>query len=175
MKESGQLSASLEDYLEAIYLIVQQKQAARAKDIVTHLKVRAASVTGALKQLSEKVLVNHAPYDIITLTRSGERLARDVFKRHQALYDFFVTVLGIDPQEAEESACKLEHVISAPILSRLIRFVAFVQDCPRVGAQWIQEFDSFCKRGSKTDTSCEACLIDCLRELRRSRTDPESG
>jgi len=48
------LSASLEDYLEAIYHIVQKKQAARAKDIVQRLRVKNSSVTGAMRALADK-------------------------------------------------------------------------------------------------------------------------
>lgn len=161
-----QLSASLEDYLEAIFLIVQKKQAARAKDIADELSVKASSVTGALRLLSEKGLVNYAPYDIITLTRQGEVMARDVLKRHNALYDFFKNVLGVNEQEAQDGACKLEHAISPEILRRLINFVGFVQQCPRVGSQWVQEFDSFCRHGSIGE-NCEACIADCLKELKK--------
>src|SRR5210317_1179120 len=112
MDENNQLSASLEDYLETIYLIVQKKQAARAKDISIELKVKASSVTGALRQLSEKGLINYAPYDIITLTSKGEQVAQDVLKRHRALYSFFRNIIAIDEQEAEKGACKLEHEVS---------------------------------------------------------------
>ena len=62
------LSSNMEDYLEAIYHISSKKQAARAKDISDRLKVNKSSVTGALRSLSEKGLVNYAPYDLITLT-----------------------------------------------------------------------------------------------------------
>jgi DtxR family Mn-dependent transcriptional regulator len=54
-------SSSLEDYLEAIYHIVHEKQAARAKDIVERLGVKNSSVTGALRVLSGKGLINDAP------------------------------------------------------------------------------------------------------------------
>ncbi len=60
------LTASQEDYLEAIYTISQEKMAARAKDISTHLDVRASSVTGALRTLGGMGLINYAPYDLIT-------------------------------------------------------------------------------------------------------------
>ncbi len=167
MEDTAHLSASLEDYLETIFLIVRKKQAARAKDIADHLQVKASSVTGALRLLSQKGLINYTPYDIITLTAEGEAAARDVLKRHEALYDFFTHVLGIDRKEAEEGACKLEHAISPAILQRLIHFVEFVQQCPRVGTQWIREFDSFCQRGSMGE-SCEECIKDCLKKVRKS-------
>ncbi len=166
MEDAPHLSASLEDYLETIYLIVQKKQAARAKDIADQLQVKASSVTGALRLLSEKGFINYAPYDIITLTSEGEQVARDVLNRHRALYHFFKDVLGVDGQEAEDGACKLEHAISPAILKRLICFVDFVQHCPRVGTQWVREFDSFCLRGTMGE-NCEECITECLKKLKK--------
>ena len=75
MATTQSLSSNMEDYLEAIYHISSEKQAARAKDISDRLKVNKSSVTGALRSLSEKGLVNYAPYDIITLTAVGEQVA----------------------------------------------------------------------------------------------------
>ncbi len=65
------LSASLEDYLEAIFHIVEAKGAAKPRDIVHELKIGASSVTAALKSLAAKDLVNYSPYDIVTLTKAG--------------------------------------------------------------------------------------------------------
>ncbi|MBN2108258.1 MAG: metal-dependent transcriptional regulator [Deltaproteobacteria bacterium] len=166
MEDNDQLSASLEDYLETIYLIVRKKHAARAKDIADQLQVKASSVTAALRLLSEKSLVHYAPYDIITLTAEGERLARDVLKRHQALYHFLLDVLGVGEEEAETGACKLEHSISPLVLKRLISFVDFVQQCPRVGTQWVKEFNSFCQRGAMGE-NCIDCINDCLKKVTR--------
>jgi DtxR family Mn-dependent transcriptional regulator len=61
------LSASLEDYLEAILRIVQEKQVARAKDVGKRLNVGRSSVTGALHALADRKLINYAPYDLRTL------------------------------------------------------------------------------------------------------------
>ena len=89
------VSASLEDYLEAIHVTVEAKGAARAKDIVNHMGVHNSSVTQALRSLSDKKLINYAPYDVITLTDSGRRIAVDVLKRHETLHAFLVKVLGL--------------------------------------------------------------------------------
>ena len=125
MPAREKLSASQEDYLEAIYHIVAEKQAARAKDISRRLGVNSSSVTGALRALAAKKLVNYAPYDVITVTTKGKRIARDIIRRHEALRDFFIKVLGIDRQVADEGACKMEHALPREILDRLIRFVEF--------------------------------------------------
>lgn len=164
--QENRLSASLEDYLEAIYLIVRQKHAARAKDIAQQLDVKGSSVTGALRQLSERGLINYTPYDIITLTAHGERLARNVLKRHEALYHFLKDILGLDEEVADSDACELEHAISSQVLDRLINFIEFIQQCPRVGTQWIKEFDSFCLNGSM-GANCEKCIADCLKKVKQ--------
>ena len=100
------------DYLEAIYHISSEKQAARAKDISDRLEVNKSSVTGALRALSEKGLVNYAPYDLITLTYEGEQVAKEVVRRHETLKDFFIKILLLEEDEAEEAACKIEATFS---------------------------------------------------------------
>ncbi len=166
---SKTLSASLEDYLEAIYRIVRIKHAARAKDISQRMGVNSSSVTGALHSLSEKRLINYTPYDIVTLTPKGEKIARDVFHRHTVLQEFFVKVLGLDIESAEESACKMEHEISSDILQRLTLFVEFIESCPRAGVKWIDGVGYFCENPESPE-DCEHCIARCLQDLQeRSR------
>ncbi len=143
MQSSPQLSASLEDYLEAIYHIVADKQAARAKDIVGRLGVHNSSVTQALRSLSDKGLVNYAPYDLITLTEAGEAAAAGVVERHQALRAFLVDVLGLDARRAEEDACKLEHDISAEVLERLRLLMTYRHRHPDEVPSWCEKRGDF--------------------------------
>ena len=162
------ISDSLEDYLEAIFHIVGEKQAARAKDIAQRLQVKASSVTGALRLLADKGLINYAPYDLITLTPVGKRLAKDVILRHETLREFFTKVLAVDQNEAEEAACKMEHAIPGKIVDRLVQYLEFVERCPRCRARWLSEFDSFCEAESVTE-DCEPCIAECLQELRQDQ------
>jgi len=145
LTKNQRLSASLEDYLEAIYHIVDKKQAAKARDIAQRLSVNSSSVTGALQILAKKGLVNYVPYDIITLTSEGERIARDVIHRHTSLQKFLVKILSVDKAEAEEAACKMEHVISPRIMERLVQFVKFFEKCPLGGVKWDNERGFVCK------------------------------
>jgi DtxR family Mn-dependent transcriptional regulator len=137
------LSASLEDYLEAIYHIVETKKAARAKDIVERLGVHNSSVTQALRSLSEKGLVNYAPYDLVTLTEAGLAAARDVVGRHRSLRAFLIEVLGLDPQQAEEDACRLEHDVSDDLAERLRAYMEFRREHPDLTIAWDPERGSF--------------------------------
>ncbi len=166
-----QLSASLEDYLEAIFRIVQEKQAARAKDIGNRLKVSRSSVTGALHALAERELINYAPYDVITLTDRGRSVAEDVVRRHEVLRDFFVKVLAVGPANAESAACEMEHAIPDAILERFVEFVEFVERCPRGGSKWIKGFGYYCD-SDKATGNCEACVQLVLDGVRsRKMTD----
>ena len=168
MGESASLSASLEDYIEAIAVIAAEKTAARVKDIASRLHVNSSSVTGALHVLSERGLVNYAPYELITLTPEGQTLADEVMERHQALRDFFVQVLEVEEPEAQEAACKMEHCVPPTILDRLGKFANFVNVCPRLQTKWIQDAGYFCQEADG-DGNCEQCIALCLDKLRRDR------
>ena len=145
------VSASLEDYLEAIYHVVEAKGAARAKDIVMRLGVHNSSVTQALRSLSEKELINYAPYDVITLTASGKHIALDVVKRHTTLSAFLNKVLGLPDQEADEGACRMEHAVNPAIMERLVKFVEYFENCPMNDVQWDEEVGFFCGKSNDKD------------------------
>jgi DtxR family Mn-dependent transcriptional regulator len=168
MQNKRALSASLEDYLEAIYNIIQKKQGVRAKDISKEIGVSRSSVTGALHALSEKELINYAPYDTISLTRAGRKLAKDIVRKHVVLRDFFVTVLGIERKVAEETACRMEHEISDLVLERLVQFVEFIDTCPRAGTRWVEAFGYFCENPNSLE-NCERCISACLNTVRREK------
>jgi len=163
------LTASLEDYLEAIFHIIAEKQAVRPKDIAKRLKVSNSSVTGALRSLADKGLINYAPYDVISLTPSGKTAAKDVVRRHEVLRDFFVKVLAVEELDADKAACRMEHAISKAILQRFIDFVNFVEVCPRAGAKWIAGFGYYCDHAD-TQENCEKCISLILEEVRKKKT-----
>ncbi|SDP66823.1 metal-dependent transcriptional regulator [Desulforhopalus singaporensis] len=161
MKEKTDLSASLEDYIEAIYHIIEEKLVARSKEISARLNVSRASVTEALRALSKKGLINYAPYEAITLTPEGKEVAEDVIFRHEALKRFFIEVLAIDEPVAEEGACKVEHAAPPEIIARMIKFTEFMGFCPRAGQEMIEGFADYCRHGKKSD-SCESCVSQCV-------------
>ncbi len=126
MKAGNRLSRSMEDYLETIYLVIRDQGEARSKDIVKRIGVSAASVTEALRVLDAKGFIRYVPYSLVTLTPVGAQRAREIFHRHETLRDFFVVVLGVDPETADSSACRVEHVISDEILESMITYTSSV-------------------------------------------------
>lgn len=145
MAITEKLSASLEDYLEAIYNLSSDGEAARSKDIAQCLEVSRASVTGALRSLADKELVNYKPYGVVTLTRQGKKIAGQVARKHGIIKSFFTEVLGVDSDEAHEAACKTEHALGATIVGRLLGFMEFVtQNDER--RELASQFKVFCEQ-----------------------------
>lgn len=159
------LTSNLEDYLETIFHIIEDKQAARVKEIAKRMGVNNSSVTGALKSLSAKGYLNYAPYDVITMTEKGEAAARDVIRRHEILKQFITDILSLDESIAEDAACRMEHAVTPEVLERIVRFVEFTQLCPRSGEEWIHGFKRFCEQDFRPDM-CQANADRCLGDLK---------
>ena len=147
------LSASLEDYLEAILNLSAGSKVARSKDIAEAVAVSRSSVTGALRTLADKGLVNYKPYGYITLTDQGWALAERVARRHNIIKSFFVNVLGVDPNAAGQAACKAEHALGPKIVARLLHFIEFTTANNANGFDLAKEFAKFCENKHNDSTS----------------------
>jgi len=170
MSEAMNLTPQSEDYLEAIFGAIAQKGIARAGEISRRLSVHKSTVTAALKGLAEKGLVNYAPYEPVTLTPAGRRVAVEVSRRHEAIQRFLMDVLAVDPAAADENACRMEHAMDSNVADRLLRFMDFVKRCPRGGEKWIRGYRHFCDEGPQ-GRHCEPCIEGCLADYRRSRAE----
>jgi DtxR family transcriptional regulator, Mn-dependent transcriptional regulator len=122
MRKNNGLSASQEDYLEAILNVADRSNVARSTDIAVELGVAKPSVTGALKLLAQRGLVNYKPYGCVTLTQNGVSQAGRVAKRHEIIKSFFTEVLGVEMTIAQKAACKAEHLLGPVIISRMRDF-----------------------------------------------------
>lgn len=143
--KSKQLSASLEDYLEAIFNLAGESDVARSKDIAKLLSVSKSSVTGALRLLRKKGLANYKPYEYVTLTGAGQAAAAEVVRKHNILKSFFIDVLGIDSDIAQQVACRAEHILGIEVIARLLCFIDFINHGNKNGYDFAGEFQRFCK------------------------------
>lgn len=121
--EPMSLSASLEDYLEAICQICSDGGVARMRDIARKLNVSTPSANAAVSRLGQAGLVSHERYEYIELTDRGRRYAERIVRRHQMLRRFLTQVLGVSPEVAERDACQLEHDVSPETTERLVNFM----------------------------------------------------
>ncbi len=139
---SEKLSASLEDYLEAIASIAGSSGETHAADIADSLGVSRPSVTVALRALASRGMINYRPYSTVSLTEDGRIRAASVLRKHRIVSRFFSEILGADEELADSAACRVEHAIGEEITDRLVEFLAFIDNCPmaaRGGFQYESE------------------------------------
>ena len=108
----------VEDYMKIIYRH-REKDFARSVDIARELGVSRPTVSVALKKMEASGLIFFHQDMGIGLTPEGERIAREVTERYNALYGL-LTDLGVDDETARDDACRMEHGISDRSLSALI-------------------------------------------------------
>ncbi len=137
------LTENAEDILEAIYLISKEKKVVRVKDVANLLKTSNASVTMALKSLSQKGLINHEHYGFIELTEKGKEIAEKIYERHKLLYEFLHETLALPAEIAEQDACRIEHYLSEEGLERIVKFIEFIKKCPEGSPIWLTNFYYF--------------------------------
>jgi len=117
------VTSSLQDYLEVILNLVQEKKVARVTDIAERLDIAKPSVIQALAVLKDKGLIRQDRYGPVELTEQGLRYALKIRHRHKIIYGFLTQVLGVSPEAAEEDACLVEHDLSSETFDRLLDFL----------------------------------------------------
>ena len=170
----AELTASMEDYLEAIHVLSQQKRVVRIKDIAKRMGVKMPSVTGALKVLSERGLVHHERYEDVELTPEGQQIGERICQRHEQLRDFLIDVLAVPPAVAEDEACKLEHAVAPHTLERLVKFAEFVRTCARGQPDFLRHFQHYLEHGEHPDECGQRRSADADHTAESGR-EPKSG
>ena len=133
MIKENQLSESLEDYLEAILELQTKNTVARSKDIALKMDIKRGSVTGMLKKLAARELINYEPYGYVTLTPLGKKIAKEIEGRHIMLKDFLFRLLGVDEKSANDTACRMEHAMDKDLFKKFKQFIATIDACPNCG------------------------------------------
>ena len=111
MRNGKDIGKSAEDYLESMIILKEKNGYVRSIDIAGFLGVTKPSVSNAMKRLREEGYIEMDRSGLITVTDKGMEIADKIYTRHKILKDFFVS-LGVDPDIAEEDACRIEHDIS---------------------------------------------------------------
>ncbi|MFW5913127.1 MAG: metal-dependent transcriptional regulator [Candidatus Hadarchaeota archaeon] len=145
------MSSSVEDYLEAVYLLVEEKDEVGTSDIASFLGVKLPSVTEMLRKLREKDLINYEKYGKITLTPTGKRMGEKISQRHEDLVSF-LKFLGVDEDSAQLDACKVEHVVGQNTMEKLRKFLKFADEAPEKPT-WLEHYREFMETGEHPE--CE--------------------
>jgi DtxR family Mn-dependent transcriptional regulator len=151
-------SASMEDYLESIIMLREKKEAVRVSQMSKALGVKMPSVTSALRKLSQQGLVEHNRYGRVQLTPEGEKIAQNVYRRHEALRRFLAEILKVDPEVAAVDACEMEHAVSPTTQRKLAKFIEFVLKPPEGQPKWLKIFHHYSQRGDLPEEYVARCL-----------------
>jgi len=131
-------STAMEDYLEQIAGLIEEKGYARVVDIAANLEVSQASVTNMVKRLDAEGLVNRERYRGMTLTVRGEEVAAYIRRRHQVLTDF-LELFGLDDATIYSDVEGLEHHISGATLGVFDALVGELAASPEMVARIRQQ------------------------------------
>jgi Mn-dependent DtxR family transcriptional regulator len=119
----------MEDYLEVIYELVEQKGYATTVDISNYLNVSAPSVTKMTQRLDETGYLKYEKYRGIRLTDEGVRIAQNIRNRHGLLAEFF-KMIGVDEESANSDAEGIEHHLHPETIKRLEDFMNVLKKYP---------------------------------------------
>lgn len=122
-EEPDMRSASIEDYIKAIYRLETDHQRATTQRIARLLGVRMASVTGMVKHLAAEGYVKHKPYHGARLTAEGRAVALNLIRRHRLIELFLHDILGMAWDEVHDDAEILEHAMSDRLIERIYTFL----------------------------------------------------
>lgn len=123
-------SEIIEEYLEAVYDLTQEGEAARTNEIAELMHVSPASATEMVQRLSAEGYLAYERYKGAILTEKGLKIAKKIKRKHRLVERFLVDVLGAKSGEFHDEACKLEHAISDESEKRICQIVNNPRFCP---------------------------------------------
>ena len=112
---------SEEMYLETILLLKSKLNVVRSIDIANELNYSRASVSRAVNVLKDKGYITIDNL-IINFTDSGLAKAHEIYERHEIITKVLVK-LGVPHDEAEDNACRIEHVITKELLDYFKKYI----------------------------------------------------
>jgi DtxR family transcriptional regulator, Mn-dependent transcriptional regulator len=115
----NELTAAMQDYLKAAYLLREHGQEITVLGLAQALDVSSPSVTSMVKRLASLGLLQHTAYSHIQLTPAGEAVALEVVRHHRLLELYLAEFLGMPWEDVHAEADRLEHHISEDLEERI--------------------------------------------------------
>lgn len=154
------LTKSLEMYLIAIDKLLETNDSIIVKDVARYLQIGGASTSDAIKKLKEKGFINYEPYGNITLAPLGEKTVIIKKYRHDTITNFLNKVLDININDAEINAEAIEYSMTDDVLTRLVNFMAFMEQCTCREPKWLNGCKSSLQNGN-LNQKCKSCTGGC--------------
>lgn len=118
---------SMEDYLERIYMLIEEKGYARVSDIAEALEVHPSSVTKMVQKLDKSDYLVYERYRGLVLTAKGNKIGKRLVYRHELLEDF-MKIIGVDDTHIYKDVEGIEHHISWDAIDRIGDLVQYFQE-----------------------------------------------
>jgi DtxR family Mn-dependent transcriptional regulator len=154
--EKNEVTHSMAHYLMAIRDLLTERGYARATDVAEYLDITRASASVAIGGLRHKGLVEEDDRHFLKLTEHGQALVTTILGNRRLLIRFLRDVLLIEPKQAEEDACKTEHLLSSESGTRLFRLLQYLLENPARTAR-IREVVASIENTCPGLSKCEVC------------------
>ncbi|MFC0188301.1 transcriptional regulator MntR [Fictibacillus aquaticus] len=119
----------MEDYIERIYALIEEKGYARVSDLAENLEVHPSSVTKMIQKLDKGKYVVYEKYRGFVLTPNGKKLGKRLVYRHELL-EGFLKVIGVDEENIYQDVEGIEHHLSWNAIDRVGDLVQFFEENP---------------------------------------------
>ncbi|PRO66699.1 transcriptional regulator MntR [Alkalicoccus urumqiensis] len=120
---------SMEDYLERIYQLIDEKGYARVSDIAGALEVHPSSVTKMVQKLDASEYLVYEKYRGLVLTAKGEKIGKRLVFRHELLEEF-LKMIGVAESRIYEDVEGMEHHLSWETIDRIGDLVQYFEEEP---------------------------------------------
>ncbi|ANU24343.1 transcriptional regulator MntR [Planococcus donghaensis] len=120
---------SMEDHIEIIYSLIEQKGYARVSDIAEALSVLPSSVTKMVQKLDKDGYLIYERYRGLVLTPKGQKLGKRLLERH-GLLEQFLQLIGVDEERIYEDVEGIEHHLSWNSIDRIADLVQLLEESP---------------------------------------------
>lgn len=114
-------SLTVENYLKAVLQLSHRKGAEwiATGELAEAMRVSPGTVTSMLKSLAAAKLASYKPYEGVSLTPAGRKLALRMLRRHRLIELFLVETLKLTWDQVHEEAENLEHAVSDELIDRI--------------------------------------------------------
>jgi len=119
----------MEDHIEIIYSLIEQKGYARVSDIAEALSVLPSSVTKMVQKLDKDGYLIYERYRGLVLTPKGQKLGKRLVKRHDLL-EQFLRLIGVDEERIYGDVEGIEHHLSWNSINRIADLVQVLEESP---------------------------------------------
>jgi Mn-dependent DtxR family transcriptional regulator len=118
---------SMEDYIEQIYMLIEEKGYARVSDIAEALSVHPSSVTKMVQKLDKDEYLVYEKYRGFSLTTKGNKIGKRLVFRHDLL-EQFLKIIGVKDENIYQDVEGIEHHLSWDSIERIVDLVQFFQE-----------------------------------------------